>query len=51
MKSLVRYEKGGRLQETWKSLTACQKRHFELCEAAIERVILHRRGLPPPLGA
>ena len=51
MKSVVRYEKGGRLQETWKSLTACQKRHFELCEVAIERVILHRRGHPPPLGA
>ena len=51
MKSVVRYEKGGRLAETWKTLSAAQKRHFELCESSLERIILHRRGLPPSLSA
>ena len=50
MKSVTRYEKGGRLAETWKTLTAAQKRHFEVCENNLERIILHRQGLPPALG-
>ena len=49
LKSVTRYEKSGKLSETWRSLTPIQRRHFEVCEGAIERAVLHRRGLPPPL--
>ena len=45
----TRYEKGGRLAESCRSQTEAQRRHCDQCEAAVERAVLHRRGLPPPL--
>ena len=49
-RSVSRYERGGRLQDTWRSLTAAQKTHFEACERVLESVVLHDTGYPAVLG-
>ena len=40
MASVRRYEKHGRLNDTWRTLTEEQQRRFELCEANLARGIL-----------
>ena len=45
-KSVRRYEKHGRLNESWKSLSASQQSYFEKCEKLLEGVIVG--GVPPP---
>ncbi len=48
---MARYEKAGRLQDTWRSLTAQQRAYFEACEAGLEQVVLSGNGFSPRLGA
>ena len=50
-KSVQRYEKAGRLQDTWRELTARQKDHFKLCAESLRSVMLENRGYPPVMGA
>ena len=50
-KSVQRYEKAGRLQDTWRDLTARQKDHFKLCAESLRSVMLENRGFPPVMRA
>ena len=44
-KSVQRYEKTGRLQKTWRELSARQKAHFLRCEKLLADVVVH--GMAP----
>ena len=46
--SVRRYEKHGRLNETWKSLSDAQRLYFETCADELENALLHGR-LPSPM--
>ena len=46
-KPVQRYEKAGRLQDTWRELTSWQKDHFKLCAESLRSVMLENRGYPP----
>ena len=46
-KSVARYEKSGRLQDTWRELNDRQKNYLLLCVDAVEQVVLHGKGAPP----
>ena len=50
-KSVQRYEKAGRLQDTWRDLSAQQKEHFKLCAESLRTVMLENRGYPPKMKA
>ena len=45
-KSVIRYEKTGRIQEAWRHHSARQQEHFLRCEQAVEVVFTTGRGLP-----
>ena len=46
-KSVSRYEKSGRLQDTWRELKDRQKTYLLECVDAVEKVVLYGKGAPP----
>ena len=48
-RSVLRYEKAGRLQDTWRDLSAGQKDHFRRCAESLRTVLLEGKGFPPPM--
>ena len=48
-RSVLRYEKAGRLQDTWRDLSSVQKDHFRRCAESLQTVLLEGRGGPPPM--
>jgi len=48
-KSVIRYEKTGRIQEAWRHHSARQQEYFTRCEQAVEVVFVTGRGLPAPV--
>jgi len=47
VRSIRRYEKRGRLNETWRTLSPRLQAHCVKCHASLESIVLH--GEPPPL--